>query len=41
MKFSGVTILQGVELSIFLLIFERGLTTVQRYRVAGDTLRVF
>ena len=31
MKFLGVTILQGVEFSIFLLIFEwAALTTVQR-----------
>ena len=32
MKFSGVTILQGVEFSIFLL----GLTTVPRYCAACD-----
>jgi len=39
MIFSGVTILQGVEFRIFLLIFERalGLTTVQRYCAACDS----
>ena len=36
MKFSGVKILQGVEISIFLLIFEWALQPVQRYCAACD-----
>ena len=31
MKFSGVKILQGVEISIFLLIFEWALSQIQLY----------
>jgi len=36
LKFLGVTILQGVEFPIFPLIFELGLTTVQRDCAACD-----